>query len=197
MSHDENNRTGREHNLFLRVFLLVFLALLLIKLFIPMAPHHLRMLLHRKAKARSVECSARLTQAGQQLYATAKEKDPAALAGLTVADLLRDAMRGGKLDESMLRCPAHGEPYFVFSTTAAEFVQLFETRRVNDTPVLMCPRDGHGIFGINILYSDGRVITMTEKGVNKFLSGQPREQIKLPYEATAGQGDPQTVVQPQ
>ena len=197
MSHDENNRTGREHNLFLRVFLLVFLALLLIKLFIPMAPHHLRMLLHRKAKARSVECSNRLTQVGPQLYATAKEKDPAALTGLTVSELLRDAMRGGKPDESMLRCPAHGEPYFVFSTSAAEFVRLFETRRVNDTPVLMCPRDGHGIFGINILYSDGRVITMTEKGVKRFLSGQLREQIKLPYEATVGQGDPRTAVQPQ
>ena len=196
MSRDENNRTGGNTISFLRIFLFVILALLLIRLFIPMAPHHLWMLLHRKAKARSVECSNRLTQAGQQLFATAKEKDPAALAGLTVSDLLRDAMLGGKLDESMLRCPAHGEPYFVFSTTAAEFVQLFETRRVNDTPVLMCPR-GHRNFGINILYSDGRIITMTEKGVNKFLSGQPREQIKLPYEATAGQGDPQTVVQPQ
>ena len=196
MIHDKNNRTGGNTISFLRVFLFIVLALLLIKLFIPMAPHHLWMLLHRKAKARSVECSNRLTQAGQQLYATAKEKDPAALAGLTVSDLLRDAMRGGKLDESMLRCPAHGEPYFVFSTSAAEFVRLFETRRVNDTPVLMCPR-GHRIFGINILYSDGRIITMTEKGVNKFLSGQPREQIKLPYETTVGQGDPQTVVLPQ
>jgi hypothetical protein len=196
MSRDENNRTGGNTISFLRIFLFIILALLLIRVLFPLAPHQFWMLLHRKAKARSVECSSRLTQAGQQLYATAKEKDPAALAGLTVADLLRDAMRGGKLDESMLRCPAHGEPYFVFSTSAEEFVRLFETRRVNDTPVLMCPR-GHRIFGINILYSDGRIITMTEKGVNKFLSGQPREQIKLPYEATAGQGDPQTVVQPQ
>ena len=196
MSHDGNNKTGREHNLFFRVFLFFILALLLIKLFIPMAPQQIWMFFHRKAKARSVECSARLTQAGQQLYATAKEKDPAALAGLTVSDLLRDAMRGGKLDESMLRCPAHGEPYYVFSTSAAEFVRLFENRRVNDTPVLICPR-GHRIFGINILYSDGRVITMTEKGVNKFLSGQHREQIKLPYEATAGQDDSQTVAQPE
>ena len=196
MSHDGNNRTGGNTISFLRVFLFVILALLLIKLVIPMAPHHLWMLLHRKAKARSVECSNRLTQAGQQLFATAKEKDPAALAGLTVSDLLRDAMRGGKLDESMLRCPAHGEPYYVFSTSAAEFVRLFETRRVNDTPVLICPR-GHRIFGINILYSDGRVITMTEKGVNKFLSGQHREQIKFPYEATAGQDDSQTVAQPE
>ena len=195
MSH-EGNKGGNTIS-FLRVFLFVILALLLIRLVIPMAPHHLWMLLHRKAKARSVECSNRLTQAGQQLFATAKEKDPAALAGLTVPDLLRDAMRGGKLDESMLRCPAHGEPYYVFSTSAAEFVRLFETRRVNDTPVLMCPRGGHSIFGINILYSDGRVITMTEKGVNKFLSGQHREQIKFPYEATAGQDDSQTVAQPE
>ena len=197
MSHDENNRTGRGNNLFFRVFLLVILALLLIRLFIPMAPHNLWMLLHRKAKARSVECSGRLTQAGQQLYATAKEKDSAALAGLTVSDLLRDAMRGGKLDESMLRCPAHGEPYFIFSTSAAEFVQLFETRLVNDTPVLMCPHSGHGIFGINILYSDGRVITMTEKGVKKFLSGQSREQIKFPYGAAIDQDDSQTIARPE
>ncbi len=195
MSRD-GNRMGGNTTSFLRCFLFIVLALLLIKLFIPMAPHHLWMLLHRKAKARSVECSDRLTQAGQQLFATAKEKDPAALAGLTVSDLLRDAMRGGKLDESMLRCPAHGEPYFVFSTSAEEFVRLFETRRVNDTPVLMCPR-GHRIFGINILYSDGRIITMTEKGVKRFLSGQPREQIKLPYETTAGQDDSQTDVQPE
>lgn len=196
MSYD-GNKTGREHNFFLRVFLLVFLVLLLIKLFIPMAPHNLWMLLHKKAKARSVECSGRLTQAGQQLYATAKEKDLAALTGLTVSDLLRDSMRDGKLNESMLRCPAHGEPYFIFSTSAAEFVRLFETRRVNDTPVLMCPRGGHGIFGINILYSDGRVITMTEKGVQKFLSGQMREQIKLPYEATVDQDDSQSDAKPQ
>ena len=50
MSH-EGNKGGNTIS-FLRVFLFVILALLLIRLVIPMAPHHLWMLLHRKAKAR-------------------------------------------------------------------------------------------------------------------------------------------------
>ena len=194
MSHD-GNRTGGHTISFLGVFLFFFLALLLIKLFIPMAPHNLWMRINRKAKARSVECSNCLTQVGQRLYATAKEKDPAELAGLTVSDLLRDAMRDGKLDESMLRCAGDGEPYDIFSTSAAEFVRLFESRTPNDAPVLMCR--GHRIFGINILYSDGRIITMTEKGVKKYLSAVPREQIKLLYEASVEQNDLQTAAQPQ
>jgi prepilin-type processing-associated H-X9-DG protein len=134
-----------------------------------------------KDGARAAECKYNLNQLGKRLYDATHEEGFDPDAGWTVPDLIRESVHGGKLDETILHCPATGAPYSVFSIPAAVCAKHGGLVPAKLVPVAMCRPDAHrrrkgGFYfpkeyGAMVLYSDGHVARVSREEAERLLSG--------------------------
>jgi len=119
---------------------------------------------------------------------------------MTVADLIREAVRQGILSEGRngkyLCCPRSGEPYLVFSEPASVLLQKPEPH--NRIPIIMDPPDAHDesrltmfisrlfhfhstkyAFTARVLYADGGIETLTRGEAEKLVAERSPMPITL------------------
>ena len=106
---------------------------------------------------------------------------------MTVADLLREALRQDLLDETGLRCPQSKKPYLVFSEPASVLLQ--EEAPHNRIPIVMDPPDAHDegkwtmficrlffsrsaeyAFTARVLYADGGIKILSREEAEKLVA---------------------------
>ena len=106
---------------------------------------------------------------------------------MTVADLIREALRQDLLDESGLRCPQSKEPYLVFSEPASVLLQEPEPHK--RIPIVIDPPDAHDegksltfvcrllfsrsaeyISTVRVLYADGGIETISNEEAEKLVA---------------------------
>ena len=106
---------------------------------------------------------------------------------MTVADLIREALRQDLLDESGLRCPQSKEPYLVFSEPASVLLQEPEPHK--RIPIVMDPPDAHDegkwtmficrlffsrsaeyAFTARVLYADGGIEILSREEAEKLVA---------------------------
>ena len=115
---------------------------------------------------------------------------------MTVADLLREALRQNLLDETGLRCPQSKKPYLVFSEPASVLLQ--EPEPHNRIPIVMDPPDAHDegkwtmfvcrllfsrsaeyAFTARVLYADGGIETISREEAEKLVAKRSPVPFKL------------------
>jgi hypothetical protein len=125
---------------------------------------------------------------------------------MTVADLLREALRQELLDESGLRCPQSREPYLVFSEPASVLLQEPEPHKripiVMDPPYahdegkwtmfvcrLFFSRSAEYAFTARVLYADGGIEILSREDAEKLVAEKSPVPISLPAEYQASLRD--------
>ena len=113
---------------------------------------------------------------------------------MTVADLIREALRQELLVEGELRCPQSKEPYLVFSEPASVLLQEPEPHK--RIPIVMDPPDAHNegkwtmficrlffsrsaeyAFTARVLYADGGIKILSREEAEKLVA----EQSPVPF----------------
>ena len=152
-----------------------------------------------KDAVRAAECMHNLNQLGKRLYESTHGEGFDPDAGWTVPDLIRESVHGGKLDETILHCPATGAPYSVFSIPAAVCAKHGGLVPAKPVPVAMCRPDAHrrrkGVFyfpkeyGAMVLFSDGNVKRVSREEAEKLVS-------EMSQQVPANESDPKTEEKP-
>ena len=186
---------------------------------------------HRAIHARiyCTECTARLGgHIGRVLYNMArpdedlefwqgvKEPLPEITPEMTVADLIREALRRGFITGKELRCPHSKRPYLVFSVPASVLLQPEDPQ--NRIPIIMdCPdshmetdfmvklfmaRDSYTgkkyHLTARVLYADGGVGTISMEEAEKLVAEQhpvPFELKRTEDERKSEQGDEEAQIE--
>lgn len=194
------NKPIKERRLRPREVFLVLLIGIPIALIISGAPQKfLFEMPDTKDGVRAAECKHNLNQLGKRLYDATHEEGFDPDAGWTVPDLIRESVHGGKLDETILHCPATGAPYSVFSIPAAVCAKHGGLVPAKPVPVAMCRPDAHrrrkGVFyfpkeyGAMVLFSDGNVKRVSREEAEKLVS-------EMSQQVPANESDPKTEEKP-
>ena len=169
---------------------------------------------HRDAQlvhANAMRCSTRLKEISESLDCLMhpdKMQEPLSdkvepveiTPDMTVADLIREAVRQGILSEgrngAYLRCPRSGEPYLVFSEPASVLLQKPEPHK--RIPIVMDPPHAHDeskltmfvcqlfhmhstdyAFTARVLYANGTIGTLSREEAEKLVAERSPVPITL------------------
>ena len=191
--------------------LLIFVALIACDMFLTSSKYHKDAeLVHAKA----MSCKNRLREIEESLdylshpdkmqESLREEVEPVEITpDMTVADLIREAVRQGILSEGRngkyLCCPRSGEPYLVFSEPASVLLQKPEPHK--RIPIVMDPPHAHDesrltmficrlfhmhstkyAFTARVLYADGGIETLTREEAEKLVAERSPVPITLVLE---------------
>ena len=174
----DGNKPDKKWQLGLGGVFLILLVGILLALFVPNKTFGL---MGPRDRAKAAYCAHHLYQIGHHLSLMAKEKDSEVRNGATIPDLLREAAHSGKLDETLLHCPATGAPYHVLSVPAAQI--FLRSEDAAPIPIVMDAPGAHGKLGSNVLYSDGSFKLVPPEEAEKILARFSSVPIELEPEA--------------
>jgi hypothetical protein len=164
------------------------------------------------------DCLLQLKWIGESLYyLTHPDKIPESLRGeielvevtpdMTVADLIREALRQEILKGKYLCCARTGEPYLVFPAPASVLLLEDDPRNPHDRiPIVIDPPDAHQesksltfvcrlFFGYSakyistarVLYADGGIVTISSEEAERLVRKYHPESLKMPQDETTGE----------
>ena len=191
--------------------LIIFVALIACDMFLTSSKYHREA---RLVHANAMRCSTQLKEISESLDCLiSPDKMPESLRNevetveitpdMTVADLIREAVRQGILSEgrngAYLRCPRSGEPYLVFSEPASVLLTKYGPH--NQVPILMDPPHAHDeskltmfvcrlfhmhstdyAFTARVLYANGTIGTLTREEAEKLVAERSPVPITLVLE---------------
>ena len=164
--------------------LICVIFMIAILVFLLLAPRYSRNL------GRSFRCFTNMKAFPDYMAHTAEEMEPEDLAKMTVADLLQESIRKGKMKENQVVCPIDGRPYDIFPLSAAGFVRRFESGNQDPIPVAMCrslheKREGWSgwykiYYGTPVVYTDGQMKYLSRDEAEKLISELSPKPIDFP-----------------
>ena len=179
--------------------LIIFVALIACDMFLTSSKYNREA---RLVHANAMRCSTRLKEISESLDcliypdrmpdSLREEVEPVEITpDMTVADLIREAVRQGILSEGRngkyLCCPRSGEPYLVFSERASVLLQKPEPHK--HIPIVIDPPNAHDesrltmficrlfhmhstdyAFTARVLYANGTIGTLTREEAEKLVA---------------------------